>query len=367
MVVDMTSVLISGAGVAGPTLAFLLARHGFEPTVIERSRGLRSSGNPVDVRNSAVPVARAMGIWPALEAAGTAVRGLSFVDGDGRTISRIGTRSARKGADEVELPRGELARILYEAARGSTEFIFDETVVTLTQDADGVDVTFDRTAPRRFDLVIGADGLHSTTRRLIFGPAFIRHLGMFIATVPVGAASDNPHDVVMYNTPGRSTSIHPVRGEALAAFMFRAPLPADFDHRDLAQHKRLIVEAFRGDGWRVPELLDRVRAADDFYFDSVSQVRLPSWSQGRIALLGDAASCVSLFGDGSTMAMSGAATLASALSASSDHTEAFRVYETAHRRLIDPKQRRMWVAAGLLVPKSRAGIAGRNLLARFLP
>jgi 2-polyprenyl-6-methoxyphenol hydroxylase-like FAD-dependent oxidoreductase len=365
----MTSVLISGAGVAGPTLAFLLARHGFEPTVIERSQGLRSSGNPVDVRGAAVPVARELGIWPALEAAGTAVTGLAFVDAEGRTISRIGTRSARKGAEEVELPRGDLARILYEASRGSTEFIFDETIVALAQDADGVDVTFDRTAPRRFDLVIGTDGLHSTTRRLVFGPetSFVRHLGMFIATVPVGAASDNLHDVVMYNTPGRSVSIHPVRGEALAAFMFRAPLPADFDYRDLAQHKRLIIDAFQGDGWRVPELLDRVRAADDIYFDSVSQVRLPSWSQGRVALLGDAASCVSLFGDGSTMAMSGAATLAAALADDpSNHSKAFQVYEEQHRRLVDPKQRTMSRAAGLLVPKSRAGIAGRNLLARLM-
>jgi 2-polyprenyl-6-methoxyphenol hydroxylase-like FAD-dependent oxidoreductase len=365
----MTSVLISGAGVAGPTLASLLARHGFLPTVIERSQGLRSSGNPVDVRGAAIPVAHSLGIMRTLEAAGTSVTGLAFVDGDGRTISRVSTRAVRDGVEEVELPRGDLARILYEASRDTAEFIFDDTIVSLSQDSAGVDVTFDRSAPRRFDLVIGSDGLHSTTRRLVFGPesGFVRHLGMFIATVPVGSPPDNLDDVVMHNTPGRAVSIHPVRGDALAAFMFRAPLPADFDHRDLGQHKRLIIDAFQGDGWRVPELLDRVRAADDLYFDSVSQVRLPSWSQGRIALLGDAASCVSLFGDGSTMAMSGAATLAAALADDpSDHSKAFRVYEDKHRRLIDPKQRRMSMAAGLLVPRSRAGIAGRNLLARFM-
>ncbi|WP_203978286.1 FAD-dependent monooxygenase [Planotetraspora silvatica] len=363
------SVLISGGGVAGPTLAYWLARHGFQPTVVERSQGLRSSGNPVDVRGPALPVAEEMGIMPRLRDVATQATTMSVVDASGRQITRVAmpaTRSAA-GTREVELPRGDLAATLYEAARDDAEFLFDDTIVTLRQDEHGVDVTFDRAAPRRFDLVVGADGLHSTVRRLAFGPEpdFVRHMGVYVATMPLGDPVDHPHDVLMYNIPGRLVSIHPSRDHALAAFIFRGPAISGFDHRDTEQHKRIVTKAYAGAGWRVPELLERLQKTEDLYFDSVSQVRLPTWANGRIALLGDAASCVSLFGDGSSLAMAGAHTLAKALAAqTADHTGAFRRYETEHRTLVDPKQRNIGRAAGLLIPKTRLGIAARNLAAR---
>lgn len=141
----------------------------------------------------------------------------------------------------------------------------------------------------------------------------------------------------MYNTPGKAAAIHPSRGDALAFFAFRTPAVPDFDYRDTAQHKRLLTAAFEDGAWRVPELLRGVRAADDLYFDSVSQVRVRPWSRGRVALVGDAASCVSLFGDGSSLAMAGAFTLAEELAASpSDHRLAYRRYEARHRTLVDP-------------------------------
>jgi 2-polyprenyl-6-methoxyphenol hydroxylase-like FAD-dependent oxidoreductase len=365
------SVLISGAGVAGPTIAYWLARHGFQPTVVERSRGLRSSGNPIDVRGPALPVAEGMGIIPRLRDAATQTTAMSVVDSAGRQVARVQMPSTRSAAGnrEVELPRSDLAAILCETARDHAEFLFDDSLVALEQDEHGVEATFDRAAPRRFDLVVGADGLHSTVRRLAFGPErdHVRHLGLYIATMPLGGPLDNQHDVLMYNTPGRLVSIHPSRGKALTAFIFRGPPIAGLDYRDTEQHKRVLAEAYAGAGWRVPELLERVQSTDDLYFDSVSQVRLPTWSQGRIALLGDAASCVSLFGDGSSLAMAGAFTLAAALAETTDHTSAFRHYETAHRALTDPKQRNSGRAAALLIPKTRLGIAARNLAARAWP
>jgi len=273
------------------------------------------------------------------------------------------------GNREVELPRGDLARVLFEAARDDAEFLFDDTILGLQQDEHGVDVTFDRTAGRRFDLVIGADGLHSAVRRLAFGPEpdFVRHLGVYVATMPLGHEVDHPRDVLLYNTPGRLVAIHPSRGNALAAFIFRAPAIAGFDYRDTEQHRRIVAEAYAGTGWRVPELLDRLRTTEDLYFDSVSRVSVPYWSRGRVALLGDAASCVSLFGDGSSLALAGAYTLGRALgeTQTADHAAAFSRYETEHRRLVEPKQRGMDRAAGLLVPKTRFGIATRNLAARL--
>ena len=159
--------------------------------------------------------------------------------------------------------------------------------------------------------------------------------------------------------------VHPARGVSLAAFMFRGPVVSDFDYRDTEQHKRLLTGAFAN---RVPELLDRVRVCGDLYFDAVSQVHLDHWSHGRIALLGDAASCVSLFGDGSSIAMAGAATLADELAASPDnHQRAFHRYETHHRAVVTPKQRSVAQASALLVPATRAGIVTRNLVTRLWP
>jgi len=353
----MTSVLISGAGVAGSTLAYWLARNGFHPTVVERWAGLRSSGNPVDVRGAALPVAEKMGVVPQLRKYATHATGMRIVSGSGRTLARLSMLG-----EGIELPRADLSAVLARAAEGDAEFVFDDTIVALQQDPGGVDVTFERSAPRRFDLVIGADGLHSTVRRLVFGPEqrFLRHAGLYVATLPLGTPPEYPHDVVAHNVPRRLVAIHPARGEAGVAFIFRGPAFDGFDHRDTAQHKRIVTTVYRDVGWRVPALLEHVENADDLYFDAVSQVRLPRWSIGRVALVGDAASCVSLLGDGSSLAMAGAYTLASALADGGG----FAAYEAHHRRLTTPKQRRIGLGAGLLVPKTRTGIALRNTAAR---
>ncbi|MFI9327573.1 FAD-dependent monooxygenase [Kitasatospora sp. NPDC052868] len=370
------SVLISGAGIAGPTLAYWLARHGLRPTVVEKSQGLRSSGNPVDVRGPALPVADAMGVLPQLRSAATRVTAMRLLNASGREVARVRMPGSRGGAQErqeVEVPRGDLAAVLYAAARDEAEFLFDDTATELRQDGHGVDVTFERALPRRFDLVIGADGLHSTVRRQVFGREgdFVRPTGLYVATMPLdppGERADHPQEVLLYNAPGRLVSVHPSRDRPLAAFVFRRPDITAFDHRDTDLHKRIVAESHAGLGWRVPQLLDRLRQTDDLYFDAVSIVDLPSWSRGRIALLGDAASCVSLLGDGSSLAMAGAHTLAESLAAHpADHAAAFARYETAHRARVAPRQRGVGRAAALLVPRTRLGLAARNLAARLWP
>ncbi|MBO2447999.1 FAD-dependent monooxygenase [Actinomadura barringtoniae] len=366
------TVLISGAGVGGPTLAYWLAEHGFRPTVVERSAGLRSSGNPVDVRGPAVAVAERMGIMDRLREAATEVSALSFVNRSGREVGRVDMRALQQasGSGEAEVTRTDLAKILYEASRDKAEYLFDDTITSLRQDEDGVDVTFENAAPRRFDLVIGADGLHSNTRRLAFGPEseFVQHAGLYVATTQWDDLAGNAQDVLLHNVPGRLVSVHPVHGRSVAAFIFRSPAIEGFDHRDMEQHKRIVAEAYAGGGWRVPELLDRVRDAGDLWLDSVSRVRLDRWHDGRIALLGDAASSVSLFGDGSTLAMAGAYTLARELAVSPAAPQAaFTRYEAEHRTLVDPRQGNVGAAAALMVPKTRAAIAARNAATRLWP
>ncbi|MBO3746385.1 FAD-dependent monooxygenase [Streptosporangiaceae bacterium NEAU-GS5] len=365
-------ILISGSGIAGPTLAYWLARHGFRPTVVERAAGLRSSGSPIDVRGPAVDIAEAMGAMDLIRAAGTGTTAMSFVNGSGRRAGRVNMRALERasGSRDVEIARSALAEILYATAKDHAEFVWGDSIASMEQDAHGVDVTFDKGAPRRFDLVIGADGLHSNVRRLAFGPEsrFVRHMGMYVATTPFDGSIPDKGELVMYNAPGRAVAIHPSPGGPLAFFAFRSPEVAGFDHRDTLQHKRMLSDAFGKDGWRVPELLDRVRAADDLYFDSVSKVTLDSWSDGRIALLGDAASSVSLFGGGSTLAMAGAHTLAGELAATPvDVFGALRRYEAKHRIMVEPKQNAVEQASLLIVPATQRAIALRNLATRLWP
>lgn len=370
-IVQSRTVLVSGGGIAGATLAYWLARYGFAPTVVERAADLRSSGSPVDVRGPAVDVAERMGVLPHVQDAATRVNRLTFVDGEGKRVGGLGMGHFARGARQaVELPRGDLARILHEAARGEVEYLFHDSVSAVIQDGRGVEVTFERSAPRRFDLVVGADGLHSTVRRLVFGSErdHVRHLGLYVATMPLDGPAADPHEVLTHNTPDRAVSLHPARERALVAFMFRRPEVTGFDPHDTRQHRRLLADAFEGGAWRVPEFLQRALATPDLYFDAVSRVTVPDWTRGRVTLLGDAASCVSLFGEGSSLAIAGAATLATELAESPrDHAAALSRYETKHRRMTGPKQRHMAAASRFLIPGTRRGIVARNALTRLLP
>jgi 2-polyprenyl-6-methoxyphenol hydroxylase-like FAD-dependent oxidoreductase len=364
---SVRSALVVGAGIAGSTLAYWLTRHGIETTVVERAESQRSSGSPVDVRGPALTVVEQMNLLAPLRAAATLATNLTVVDSQGRRIGWIPTQT---GADGLEIPRSDLAAILASAGRDHAEFLYDDTVLTLRDDGHGVDVTFQRAAPRRFDLVVGADGLHSRVRRLTFGPEsqFITHLGMYIATTTLEETTADPHTVLMHNQPGRAVAVHPARGREIAAFIFRhRPLP-NISDRDPHHHKQLISTAYAGMGWRVPELLEQVRNSNDLYFDSVSRIRLDTWSHGRIVLVGDAASCVSLLGEGSSMAITGAATLAQALvTEPADPRTALGRYEHTHRKRLLRHQRGVAITAHLLVPATRPGTTARNTAFRLWP
>jgi 2-polyprenyl-6-methoxyphenol hydroxylase-like FAD-dependent oxidoreductase len=360
------SVLIVGAGIAGPAFAYWLARRGFRPTVVERATELRSGGSAVVVKGPAVPVAERMGITSRLREVSTRATSLALLGADGRRIARLSLTS--EGSQAVEVTRADLSAVLHAAAADDAEFLFDDTVTALEQDGSGVDVTFRRAAPRRFDLVVGADGIHSTVRRLAFGPEreFATDLGMYNATVPLEpGAIDDPHEMVMMTAPGRMLVVHPSRATPLAIFTFRGPRIDGYDRRDTALRKCVVAEAYAGVGWRGPELVDAYRKHPAPFFDPLTNVRLDSWARGRVALLGDAASAAALFGDGSSLAMAGAYTLAEALAAHPrDHARAFRAYESAHRRETDPRQRRVGLVAAVLVPRTRWGLAMRNTVGR---
>jgi len=367
------TVLVSGAGIAGCTLAYWLVRSGTRVTVVERSAEQRSSGAPVDVRGPAADIADRMGITRELQQARTDVAGMRFVTAQGAPAARVDLAALRRsegGSRDVELARGALAAILANASRSDAEFIYDDHVQSLAQDAGGVDVELARGGRRRFDLVVGADGLHSGIRRLTFGPEsdFVRHAGLYVATVAPSRDFETGRDIAMCNAPGRSVTIHPGQKKPIAAFIFWHDTIRDFDHRDRHQHEQILARVYAGDGWHVPALLEETRsAAADLYFDAVSRVGVPRWTKGRVTLVGDAASCVSLFGDGSTLAIAGAYTLAEALGEHPNCETALRQYEARHRTLARPRQKSMTLGASLLVPRTRLGLGARNLALRLLP
>lgn len=358
-------ILIAGASIAGLTAAHWLARYGFQPTVVERAPGLRVGGNGVDIRDQAGDVAERMGIMAAAKAVVADVHGMKFVDADDRTVTRIDIRQP----GSFEIMRGDLVALLHQATRADVEYLFGDSVRGLDQDDDGVTVTFDHAAPRRFDLVIGADGMHSTVRRLAFGPEadYVRFKDHYFAFADADASLAENQWVTMYNQPGKMAGVYRsgTHVQAKAYFIFRSA-PLAYDFRDVEQHKRIIRDVFAGNtSWRIPELLAAALADPEFYFDALGQVQMTSWSTGRIALAGDAAWCASpASGAGAELALVGAYKLAGELAAAAgDHHVAFPRYYDSHRDLVAKKQQ-IGPNVRLMIPKTAAGKWMRDMLAR---
>ena len=360
------SVLVVGAGIAGSTLSVLLGRGGVSTTLVERAGDQRSTGGPVDVRGAAVEVVARLGLLEALRAAATDVTRLAAVDRTGRVIGWIPTQTSR---DAIEIARSDLASILIGAVGAGVEILYGDTVVRMQDDGAGVEVRFERTDPRRFDLVIGADGLHSQVRRLTFGAEqrFTRPLGMYIATTPLETTAPDLHTVFLHGGPGRAAMIHPTTGREGAAFIFRDR--STIQPGDAADHlrNRLLTGAYAGMGWRVPEMLERIQVAEDVYFDSINRVQVGRWSRNRVVLVSDAAGCVTVFGEGSSMAIVGAATLAQAVTSSTDLAEALGWYEHVHRRRLAARHRGAGLTGHFLVPATHVGVAVRDGAFRVWP
>ncbi|PWK64716.1 2-polyprenyl-6-methoxyphenol hydroxylase-like FAD-dependent oxidoreductase [Streptomyces sp. CG 926] len=363
-------VLISGASVAGPALAYWLHRHGFQATIVERAPALREGGYAVDFRGEAhLTVLRRMGILAELESARTGTGSMSYVNSAGKPQAEL---PADLFAGDIEVLRGDLARILYDATKEHTEYLFGDSITSLTEDAHGVHVSFERGAPRRFDLVIGADGLHSNTRRLTFGPEeqFVEHLGVNCAIFTTANHLGLDHTGHAYRTAGRLVAMYSARHntQAKAVFYFASP-QLDLDRRDVARQQAVLTETFAGNGWESDRLLNDMRYAPDFYFDSVGQVHMDSWSRGRVALIGDAAHCPSsLSGMGSGLALVGAYVLAGELAAAhGDHRVAFGRYEEEMRAYATGCQKMGGGVAKLMVPGNRLMATLLNRYYKVMP
>lgn len=358
------SVLISGAGIAGATAAYWLAEAGWQVTLVEKAASVRSSGNPIDVRGDAAAITHAMGVWPRLRKAATRVDRLEVVDASGRARITVDTRQTADLDLEVEVPRADLAAALLGSAQERAELIGGESIASLTQDAAGVDVVFDSGTEQRYDLVVGADGLHSSVRHIAFGSEerFASPFGMIVGTMHTRIEAGESRALRLFNRPGISLSIHPGTGDPLAAFIFRSA--EHYDRHDLDARKRLIRNAYTGKGWVSDQAVHEWEAADDVYFDAVTRISMPAWSTGRVTLLGDAADCISLLGEGSSNAIVGGKTLADALTNHDDLSTALTTYERTHRDRVRKFQRKANSNSHWLVPATTIGLAVRNTTMR---
>jgi 2-polyprenyl-6-methoxyphenol hydroxylase-like FAD-dependent oxidoreductase len=350
-----TTVLISGASIAGPALAHWLARYGCTVTVVEKAPTLRLGGQAVDFKGPTHrTVLQRMGILDEVRSRQTGGTDHTLIDADGRPLAVL---PGEFSGGEIEIRRGDLTALLYERTSERCEYVFGDSITSLTETAGGVHVTFERGAPRTFDLVVGADGIHSNVRRLAFGPEsdHVRFLCNDDALTEIDTGVETS-DGVMYNEPGRMVALG---GAKAPAFFVFASEPLEYDRWDTEQQKRLLRHAYQGAKWKVSEIIDALAGAPDLYLDSISRVEIDHYAKGRVVLLGDAAYGNTLGGFGTGLAVVGAHVLAGELAAAGgDHRVAFRRYEERFRGYA--KVARKGNAGPFLAPPTRARITMRN-------
>jgi 2-polyprenyl-6-methoxyphenol hydroxylase-like FAD-dependent oxidoreductase len=361
-------IAISGGGVAGAALAHWLHRTGHTPTIIERAPAFRTGGYMVDFWGVGYRVARRMGIADRIRDTGYDVRCVRAVGPSGEVRAELGVNVFRRmvGDDFTSLPRGDLAAAIYATVEDKVETIFGDSIAAIDDHGDGVRVTFDNAPPRDFDLVVGADGLHSNVRHLTFGPDenYEHYLGCKVAACVVDGY--RPRDELVYvtcNTLGRQVARFALRGDrTMFLFVFRA------EHDGAGTPKDQLRNQFGAAGWECPRILAALEGVDDLYFDVVSQIRMDRWSTGRVLLIGDAAGCISLMGgEGTGLAITEAYVLAGELlRAGGDHRRAFDAYETRLRPFIRAKQAGAERFIDFFATRTRIGLRFRDVAMRTM-
>lgn len=361
-------ILISGASIAGPTLAYWLNRYGFDVTLVERAKTLRTGGYPIDVRAAALDVIERMGIFPDVRAAHVDTQRLTFLDSEGEPFAILRPEQITGGQEgrDLEVPRGALTSLLFEVTRRDIDYRFGESILSITQHDTRVLVTFLSGVQETFDIIIGADGLHSNTRRLIFGPEsqFERYLGYCYCASTLPNDLKLAHEALIFNMPGKAATLYaPAKSSVLYALMsFKHTRPADTEGLNTEYQRKLVADVFANGHWEIPRMIDAMMKAEDFFFDTMSQIHMPRWSAGRVALTGDAAHAPSfLSGQGSSMALISAYVLAGELASDADHSSAFAAYERVSRHYIEANQAMATGGGAVMIPETAETLRVRNL------
>ncbi len=355
------NVLISGASIAGLTLAYWLNKYGCKVTVVEISKGLRRGGSPIDVRGDALTVAAEMGILEKIKAK-EFIHTDEIVNANNETLVSFSINDQAEYTGDIEIHRDDLIDILYEnLPAGEVKFLFESRIETVSQQKDNVDIVFKNGENRSFDFVFGADGTHSAVRKLVFGDE--ENYSTFFGAYFAGVAAPNikwgkaASGVIMYKEPGRGAALYPFKSAPTAVLFFRSP-KLNYDYKNHEQQKQILKEKFQNGAWRIPEILSAMLQSDALYFDEVCQIHMPSWAQGRVALVGDAAYTASFpTGMGTSLAMQGATILAKQLHASNgDYQSAFSEYYASYQPFVESVQARITRGLNWMLPETQQGI-----------
>ena len=363
------TVLISGASIAGLTCAYFMQRLGYEVTVIEQADALRTYGSAVNLTGKALDAAKQMGIYRALKANALKLDKWEFKNTDDVTVGELQTDQDKR-EEEIEIERDKLLQILIGTVQSKATFVFGDRVTGLHETEEGIEVTFQNRSSQMFQLVLGCDGAHSGVRKLWFGPEadYIHFLNHYFSLTIVPKLLIPQGTAQMYNVPGKVVMLNAYNHKTDVCFCFYSEEQLDYDYRDTDQQSRIIEQHFTGQGWRTTELLGEMQQAETTYFDQFCQVKMPRWTKGRVALVGDAAHCASpAAGIGGSLAMAGAAALADALTKHpGDYTLAFQEYEQSLRPFVEEVQATaVNMLHHYLIPPTEEAIRERNTLQMF--
>jgi 2-polyprenyl-6-methoxyphenol hydroxylase-like FAD-dependent oxidoreductase len=337
-------VLVSGASIAGLSTAYWMNKLGYQVTVVEIANEPRTAGAAIDVRGITVDIAKRMGIFDQLKSHRLHVEMIEFKNADDVTEGSISLQNegAELPDDDVEIERDKFMLILFDGLKNDVEFIFDNSITALNETKDDIRVTFKNGPQRAFDLVFGCDGIHSAVRKIWFGheAEYTHFLEAYFSITIANKLLIKQKTMQMYNVPDKAITLNAYNNKTDIIFCFFSEKEIPYDYRDAEQQRKIILEQFAGQSWRTAELLEEIQHSENFYFDKFCQIKMPSWTKGRVALIGDAAYCASpAAGMGASLSMNGAAALADALKKhNGDFNLAFQDYNKNLRPFIEEVQ-----------------------------
>lgn len=358
-------VLVSGASFAGLSTAYWMNKLGYKVTVVEIAKDLKMGGTPVDIRGNTVEIVKRMGIFEQIKANRLNPRTIEFKNASDITEGFMEHDAEETLNDESEIERDLLLKILFDTIKNDVEFIFNDSITTLNETGQSIQVSFKNGFQDSFDFVFGCDGIHSAVRRLWFGDEakYMHFLQQYFSITIVNKLLIKEDTAHLYNVPGKAIMLNAYNNKTDIILCFRSQKEIDYNYRDEEQQRQIILEKFTGESWRTAELLKEVQQSKTFYFDKFCQIKMPSWTKGRVALVGDSAYCASpAAGMGGSLAIDGAAALADAFQNHNQNFElAFQEYKEKFRPFIEEVQANA-VNFGLkmLIPGTEEEIRERN-------